>query len=497
VSDPAGLDPRDWEAYAALLRRAADDMVAHVRDIRDAPVWQPPDEAAHRLLADPALPFDGIGDDAVYADFLAHVLPYPTGNLHPRFWGWVMGTGVPSASIAALCASFMNVNNGGFEQAATLVERQVLRWLGTLLLDAPEASGVLTAGASVANLVALTAGVHARAGFDVRAEGLMAAPAPLAVYASVETHSWITRAMSVIGLGERALRRIPAGPSHAVDVDALRAQLAADRDAGVRPTVIIGTAGTVNTGAIDDLAALADVAAEHDCWFHVDGAFGALARLAPSLAPRLAGIERADSLAFDLHKWGYLPVGTGGVLVRDAGAHLGPFAARAAYLDPTARGPMTSGVTFGDRGLDLSRSFNALQAWFVFRSHGIRAIGDSIAANVAQAQRVARHVEEAPHLELLAPVPLNVVTFRWRGRDAALPDAARDAITAELLLRIQEQGLAMPSGTRVRGRYGIRLAITNHRTREADLALFLDAVDRIGAEVEAERGAALTSPTGA
>jgi aromatic-L-amino-acid decarboxylase len=229
------------------------------------------------------------------------------------------------------------------------------------------------------------------------------------------------------------------------------------------------------------LQALANVCDCEKLWFHVDGAFGALARLSPDLAPRLAGIERADSLAFDLHKWGYLPYGIAAVLVRDSAAHLGPFTTTPSYLHSMARGPMTTGVTFGDRGLDLSRGFMALKAWFTLTSHGVDAIARNIEGNVAQARYLAELVTASPLLELLAPVPLNLVNFRFA------PDGANEstleALNTEILLRLQEQGIAVPSSTRVNDKFAIRVAITNHRTRFSDMDLLADAVERIGMEV--------------
>ena len=485
--DAPGLDPANWDAFTAVAHRAVDDMAHHLSSIRDQPVWQPMPPSVRSALKQP-LPRAGMGDAATYEAFKTDVLPYPGGNLHPRFWGWVMGTGVPSAMVAEFLAAGLNPNCGGLEQAPQLVEAQVLSWMSELLLDDASASGVLVSSASVANLVALTTALHARAGFDVRALGLQDAPYKLACYGSVETHSWIKRTCSVIGLGESAFRAIPCDEHFRINIPALRAALQADRDKGIRPFCIIGTAGTVNTGATDDLAALADICAAEHVWFHVDGAFGALARLSPVLAPQLAGIERADSLAFDLHKWGYLPYGIAAVLVRDADAHLSPFTTTPSYLQTMARGPMVAGVTYGDRGLDLSRGFYALKAWFTIKSHGIDAIAKNIEGNVAQAQRLGRLVTAAPDLELLAPVPLNLVTFRFSPPDSngnRLDEDALASLNMEILLRLHDGGLAVPSSTRVLGQFAIRVAITNHRTRFEDIDFLVQSVQRLGREIMA------------
>ncbi|MEP6763737.1 MAG: pyridoxal-dependent decarboxylase [Gemmatimonadaceae bacterium] len=483
TADAPGLDPNNWSDFTSVAHRAVDDMAAHLSNIGSNPVWQPIPGSVRTALTAP-LPRAGVGDGATYESFMQNVLPYPGGNLHPRFWGWVMGTGVPSAMVAEFLAAGMNPNCGGLEQSAGLVEAQVIAWMSELLLDDSKASGVLVSSASVANLVALTTALHARAGFNIRQDGLQGAPYKLACYGSIETHSWIKRTCSVLGLGESAFRAIPVDENFEIDVAALRDAIKKDRATGVHPFCVIGTAGTVGTGATDNLSALADVCRDESLWFHVDGAFGALAKLSPKLAPLLEGMERADSLAFDLHKWGYMPYGIAAVLIRDPAAHLSPFTTTPSYLQTSTRGPMITGVTFGDKGLDLSRGFTALKAWFTLTSHGTNAIAQNIEGNVAQAQYLGRRVTASPVLELLAPIALNLVNFRYA--PAGLQESALDALNIELLMRLQERGIAVPSSTRIHGKYAIRVAIVNHRTRFADMDILADSVERIGAEIVAK-----------
>ena len=259
------------------------------------------------------------------------VLPYPTGNIHPRFWGWVMGTGTPTGMLAEMLAAGMNAHVAGYDQAAALVERSVLAWLIELMGFPLDASGVLVSGATEANVNALVVARVAKAGFDVRHDGAMGGP-PLTVYGSVETHSWITKACEVMGLGRRAFRAIAVDSDYRIDLAALRDAIASDLAAGLRPFAIVGNAGTVNTGAVDDLDGLRAVADEYDLWFHVDGAFGALAAWSAHRG-LVAGQERANSLAFDLHKWGYMPYEVGVILTRDRTAQT------AAYGRPGADGP--------------------------------------------------------------------------------------------------------------------------------------------------------------
>jgi aromatic-L-amino-acid/L-tryptophan decarboxylase len=356
----------------------------------------------------------------------------------------------------------------------------VLAWLAELLGMPRGASGVLVMGGTMANILGLAVARHAKAGFDVREEGLQSGRPRLLLYGSTETHGWAQKAAELLGLGNASLRRIGVDDNYRIDVDELRATVARDRAAGHRPFCVIGTAGTVNTGATDDLRALAKFCREEDLWFHVDGAFGALARLAPELAPIVDGLEEADSIGFDLHKWMYLPFDVACTLVRDPALHRAAFALAPSYLAETTRGVIAGGLPFADRGIDLTRGFRALKVWMSMKAYGVEAFGRAIAENVRQARHLAARIEAADDLELLAPVPLNIVCFRYA------PSGARDldALNEELLLRIQERGIAVPSGTRLRGgKYAMRVAITNHRSRIDDFDLLVDAVREIGAEL--------------
>jgi glutamate/tyrosine decarboxylase-like PLP-dependent enzyme len=261
-------------------------------------------------------------------------------------------------------------------------------------------------------------------------------------------------------------------------VDELKAAIAADRALGLKPLCVVATAGTVNTGATDDLPAIADVCDAEGMWFHIDGAFGALAYWSEALRPIVRGLERADSLAFDLHKWGYMPYDIGCVLVRDAEAHKAAFATGASYLTAMDRGPAAGGLYYSDRNVELSRGFRALKAWMSLKAHGVDALTALIEQNVEQARYLMRLIEESDVLELAADAPLNIVCFRYRG--------ASDEENKEILMRLQESGLAVPSGTMIGERFAIRVANTNHRSRREDFDLLVGAVVRIGAEVLGE-----------
>lgn len=472
------LDPADWGALRDLGHRMLDDLFDHLESIRERPVWRPvPEEAKQRLrIPLPRLP---TAPERVYEEFKESILAYPTGNAHPRFFGWVMGTGTPIGMLADLLASGMNAHVAGYDQAAPIVETQVIEWIREIFGLPPGTSGLLVGGASVGNLIGLAVARRAACGPDLRRDGLQErASGRLVVYASSETHSWAQRAVELLGLGHRSLRRVPVDPNDAIDLDALRVTIADDRRRGWRPFCVIGNAGTVNTGAFDDLRTLATICRQEDLWFHVDGAFGAWARLGSLARDRVEGLEEADSLGVDLHKWPYLPFGVGCALVRDAEIHRDTFAIAPAYLASAARGILREPMRFADLGIDLTRSFRALKVWMSMRVHGVDTYARLIDQNVRQARHLAALVEAMPELELLAPVALHIVCFRFRR--AGLDDADLDALNEEILCRLQESGEAVASGTRIRGRFALRAAINNHRTRSDDLDALVDAVVSTG-----------------
>jgi glutamate/tyrosine decarboxylase-like PLP-dependent enzyme len=475
------LDPADWEALRALGHRMLDDMITYLQTVRERPVWQPVPEPVKRQLKSP-LPVEPQDPGSVYQDFLDQVLPYPLGNIHPRFWGWVMGNGTPFGMLAEMLAAGFNPNMGGGNHVANYVEAQVIDWCKTMFDFPPEASGLLVSGGSMANLVGLAVARNTLAGFDVRNDGLVGAPNRLIVYASREVHSSVHKAVELLGLGRDALHLIPVDSEYRIEIPALEATIAADRQAGDQPLCVVGNAGTVNTGAIDDLERLADLCEREKMWFHVDGAFGAMAALSEELHQYIKGMQRADSLAFDLHKWLYLQFEAGCVLVRRESDHRRAFSLTPEYLAHGGERGLASGsLWFSDYGVQLTRGFRALKAWMVIKEHGIRKFGRMIEQNVSQARYLAALVDAAPQLERLAPVPLNIVCFRYRAE--GLDDLALNELNQELLIRLHESGLAVPSYTILDGRYALRAAITNHRSRREDFDLLVREVIRLGDEL--------------
>ncbi|MCC6615882.1 MAG: aminotransferase class V-fold PLP-dependent enzyme [Anaerolineae bacterium] len=478
-----GLDPQDWDAMRALGHKMLDDLFDQWRGVRDRPIWQPiPDDVKARLHV--PLPHEPQSPESIYEDYLRDVLQYPMGNTHPRFWGWVIGTGTPLGVLAEMLAAGLNPNMGGGEHAAAYVESQVIEWCKEMLGYAPDASGLLVSGGSMANLVGLTVARNAMAGYNIRAEGVGASAHKMTVYTSREVHSSVQRGVEMLGLGSDALRYIPVNEKLQIVVEALEEALAQDKAAGMKPICIVGNAGTVNTGAFDDLNALADICARENIWFHVDGAFGALAALAPELRPLVDGMTRADSIAFDMHKWMYMPYEIGCTLVRDRKRHYDAFTLTPDYLTHAVRGAAAGEIWFSDYGIQLSRGFRALKAWMSIKEHGIDKYGRMIRQNVEQAQYLADLVDAAPELERMAPVSLNIVCFRYRVD--GMSDEALNALNEELLIRIHEHAVAVPSYTRLNGRYAIRVAISNQRSRREDFDLFVRETLRLGRALAAE-----------
>jgi glutamate/tyrosine decarboxylase-like PLP-dependent enzyme len=312
-----------------------------------------------------------------------------------------------------MLAATMNPNMGGGDHIANEVEAQVIEWMKTLMGFPAGASGLLVSGGSMANLTGLVVARNTKAGFDIRKEGLQSDHAHLVLYGSTEMHSSIDKAVEVMGLGSNSLRQIPVNAEFQIDIPALEEAIRSDRQAGFQPFCIVGNAGTVNTGAIDDLEKLAEICQRENLWFHVDGAFGALARLVPGARELVTGIEKADSVAFDLHKWMYMPFEVGCILVRREEDHRRAFSLTPEYLMHAQRGLAGGTHWFSDYGVQLTRGFRALKVWMSIKEHGIDKYGRVIQQNIKQAQYLAELVEAAPELELVAPVPLNIVCFRY------------------------------------------------------------------------------------
>jgi glutamate/tyrosine decarboxylase-like PLP-dependent enzyme len=465
----ASLDPGDWMALRTLAHQMLDDQFDEVAGLREGPVWRPMPDRVREAWTE-GLPRKGAGARVVYDVYRRLIAPYSTGNRHPRFMGWVHGGGTMVGMLAEMLAAGLNANLGGRDHAPIAVERQVIRWSAEMLGLPAESSGLLVTGTSMANMIAVLVARRAAFGPAVRTAGLGAAQ-PMA-YAAASVHGCVARAMDMAGMGTDRLRLIGCDAAGGMDVAALGRAIQEDRRAGHEPFLVVGTAGSVDTGAIDDLAGIAAVCSREEIWFHVDAAYAALAMLSPALRPRLAGLEQAGSVAFDFHKWGQVPYDAGCIVVRDPAAHRAAFERPAAYLRREERGLAAGDSWPCDFGPDLSRGFRALKVWMTLSVYGADRLGAVIEQTCGLATLLAARIDAEPTLERVARVTLNIVCFRYRDGS----DGDQAAIAADL----QVDGIAAPSTTMVGGRLVLRAAIVNHRTREDDVAALVDAVIAAG-----------------
>ncbi|HZJ54128.1 MAG TPA: pyridoxal-dependent decarboxylase, partial [Myxococcaceae bacterium] len=405
------------------------------------------------------LPEDGLGPAALDALTRVVALSRPPG---PRFFGYVLGSGEPVAALADLLASVLNQNVTAWRSApaAVTVERVVVRWLAEAV-GCPGFVGSLTGGGSAANLMALAMARESRA--PANAGGVH--PGGV-IYASSEVHMSVPRAAALLGLGHSAVRHVPVDASFRMDVGELERAVEQDILAGRRPIAVVASAGTVNTGAIDPLRSIADVARRQRLWMHVDGAYGGLAALAVPEA--FQGMDLADSVSLDAHKWLYQPLDCGCLLYRDARAAQAAFSHTGDYTRSLLEDPVER-FAFFEESLELSRRFRALKPWLSLRYHGVRAYRESIRIDLALAQRLAASIDARPELERLAPVPLSAVCFRHRGLGAGRSAEELDRFNQELLLRVVRRGRVFLSNATVRGRFALRACLVNHRSTEADV----------------------------
>jgi aromatic-L-amino-acid decarboxylase len=473
------LDP---EEIRRLGRLAADCAAEHRALLTERPVFGK--VGADAPTFDIPLPEDGRPADEIIEFVRRHVMPRPMGNSHPRFFGFINASADPLGIVADYLAAAMNPNCWGGDHAAVHVENRVIRWLCALMGFPGDAQGILVSGGSMANFVALAAARRAMTPGNVREDGLGDGPR-LVVYASDQVHSCVDKAVDLLGIGTRYLRKIPCDDQFRLPMDALERAVAEDRARGLRPAIVVGNAGTVNTGAVDPLGAIADFCARESLWFHADGAYGAMARMAPSLAPQFAGMERADSLAADPHKWLYVPYEAGATLVREGHRLADAFRKFPEYLASDPDSPFPGPAWFAERGPELSRGFKALKVFMGFLRHGRSGYAEAIERDVALARYLSAQVDRRPQLERLAPTTLSIVNFRYRVPGGA-PERV-DTINRQIVNRLVGSGSFFLAPTILKGRASLRVCITNFRTREEDLDFLLDEACRVGAELAAAR----------
>ena len=474
----------DAETFRRLGHRAVDRLADLLASLPSRPVTSGHDAAYLRdALGQRPAPDDGADPEELLDEITAFLIDHSLYNGHPRFMGYITSSPAPLGSLADLVAATVNPNCGSFSLSpvATLIEEQAVAWMAELLGLPASSAGLLVSGGNMANMVGFWAARTAKASAQVRHDGLRAEAAQLVAYCSAETHTWIQKAADLSGIGTRAIRWIPADGNQRLQVAALESQLAQDRAAGLQPFLVVGTAGTVGTGAVDPLPEIARVCREHGLWFHVDGAYGAPAVLAVGAPPELAAMADADSLAFDPHKWLYAPLEAGCVFVRNPDALKAAFSYHPAYyhFDTGERNPPPN---FYELGPQNSRGFRALKVWLGIRQAGRKGYAESIGEDIRLARELFDRAAEHPELEAVTH-NLSITTFRYVppaiDRRASDQHALND-LNERILTALQRSGRAYVSNAVVDGRYVLRACIVNFRTASEDLQLLLDAVLEIG-----------------
>jgi glutamate/tyrosine decarboxylase-like PLP-dependent enzyme len=474
----ATLDPVDWNELKQLGHRMMEDMITFLQTIREQPVWRKPTDKVKTTFRK-ELPLRPQSFQQVYDEFKENILPYYLGNIHPRFWSWVMGTGSAQGMLAEMLAAGMNCNVGIGDQAPMYVDQQVIEWCKQMVDFPSRSSGILVSGASAANLNALIVARNS-ANDWIRKKGIHQQK-KLLLYASAETHSCIQKAAEIIGIGSEAVRKVRVNNNFEMDAEHLEEMIRQDKANGFQPFCVVGNVGTVNTGAIDPLDKISLICLEHNLWFHIDGAFGALLKMLPEYKEKLQYMELADSIAFDLHKWMYMPYEAGVVLVKDANRQRASFALQPDYILNHDRGISAGPELTSNFGIDLSRNFKALKVWMLLKEQGIEKYIQLMRQNLDQAKYLAQLIRRSPLLELMAPVSMNIVCFRYKGYD--MNAAELNDLNREILMQLHEQGIAAPSYTRLNGHFCLRVAHVNHRTRYEDFTWLAEKVVQLGKTV--------------
>jgi glutamate/tyrosine decarboxylase-like PLP-dependent enzyme len=487
VQRPAPVADLDWNAGRAReLTGAALDLWCELLDrMRELPVSRQPAAADMARGAALPIPEQPMSVDELAALLHPFVLEQSTLCGHPGFMAYISGSGTVPGAAADLLAAGLNPNVGGWalSPAATELELHLMRWLAGRFGLPAGAGGLMTSGGAASNLTALKAARDARSPGDTRKDGV--AGLRLVLYASREAHSTIAESADMLGLGESAVRLIPTDDGLRMLAGELERAIEADVDAGMRPFAVVATAGTTATGAIDPLPQVAGICARHGLWMHVDAAYGGGAALAPELRPLLDGIERADSIAFDPHKWLYTPQSSACLLVRDPAGLRRSYSFDAAYLRDDAE-LSGRGQNIGELGPQLSRNFSALKVWMSLAAHGTEAYGRRIAHDVELARYLDARVREHPDLESMCPVSLSIACFRFAPPGSGLDDEALDGLNERLMDAIRRDGRSFPSNAELGGRYCLRACVVNHRTEAEDVDALVDTAVRLGHDLLAD-----------
>jgi aromatic-L-amino-acid decarboxylase len=456
---------RSDEAQAQLnqeLRQTAhvlvDMLVDYLDGVEERAVFPAGEPAAVAALFEEPPPVEPQPAERITAEIRDKVLPWSTHVGHPGYMGLITPSPTPMGALGDFVASVLNQNAGAYSigPAAVSIERLVTRWLATLVGLGPGAGGHLTSGGMMANFEGIKLARDFASGDRAQHEGVRQ---PMAVYVSEERHVSVDKAVDCAGLGRQGLRVLPTDDAFRVRIDALEQAIAADRARGIRPACIVGLAGTTNTGAVDPLAELRQIADREKMWLHVDAAYGGGMVLSARRPGLLAGIERADSITIDPHKWFFAPLDAGAILVRDADQLERSYGLEPPYL----RSPDRARFDFYVHSFEQSRRFRALKLWMSFKRYGLREIGRWVDANCDHAERLYQLCREAPDLEVAVRPPMSAVCARWTGTEG--PPERLAEIHRETARRIQDAGHFWISTTVLKGRPHFRINPVNFRTR--------------------------------
>jgi aromatic-L-amino-acid/L-tryptophan decarboxylase len=471
------LDPNDWDHFRVLGRKMLDDMLVYLENIRLQPTLPPTKKAIEEICV--PLTEEGESEERVYEIFKQSILPYTLILTTPRFWGLVAGAGSPYGMLVEMLRAGMN-GAQEFSFSEAFVNTQVINWIKELLGFPKEASGVLVSGGSEANFTALAVARNTKAEIDIKMKGLQGLNRKMTLYCSDETHHCLERSVELLGLGNEALRRIPTDSNCKIKLDALKSAIEDDRKQNNHPFCIIGCAGTTNSGAFDDLKELAEIAREENMWFHIDGAFGSWVKISRTHHQLVDGMEQADSLAVDLHKWMNMPYGIGCTIVKDRLAHYRTFVYghEAEYLKSAFELSEDQIVNPHNLALPLSRNFSSLKAYMLLRAYGKKKYSNLVQQNLDQIKYLSGLIEKAPEIELTAPVTSNIVCFRYK--PANLSESKLEQLNKFILNDLNKKAFMMISDTTFKGKYVLRACNVNHRTKKQDFDFLVDEIQKTG-----------------
>jgi glutamate/tyrosine decarboxylase-like PLP-dependent enzyme len=479
ISVPSAIELTP-ESREQLGRAALEWALKYFNDQSRLPVYPKIGAAELAAALSSALPSDAVDISQVMREFDL-VVANGRHNGHPRMFGYVQSSGSFAGAAADFLASALNQNVTSWRSApsATTIEHQVIEWLKEIVGYDQNGAGILLSGGSFANFAGLSAALRASTDVDLNRHGVGALPGKPRIYTSPMTHMSIAKAASMLGIGKDAIVTIPVDRKFSMDPRALQQQIADDKAAGCHAVCVVATAGEVNTGAIDPLDAIADVCSATGVWLHVDGSYGALASKSPLINNAMSGLDRADSLSLDPHKWLFAPLDAGCLLVKDANTLRRAFSEGAGYIDVVADREMSE-FAYWDHSPELSRRCRALKIWFMLKIHGARAIQQAIDDNIAVARHLAATIESSSDFELVAPVPLSIVCFRYKGGD---DPANTDDFNKRLMVEVQRDGDSYLSNATIDGRFALRACIVNFRTTNADVERLLDTIRRVASRM--------------